>query len=192
MKKQTGSSSVIIIIVLIVALIAVLGYVLWKNISTPDSTSQQDNSSTPQSKSASVENILTVVDNNNYSLTVPNGFKEVGQQQYTYSASLKMEKSFTNDNGDYFEILSPHGGGGGFSSDYHWSYKLLENGNVSLVKGEICNGDEIGCSSDNSSLEGVVSNEAGETEYFLAFGNRTKKATDLTYVDDFTATLRFK
>ena len=192
MKKQTGSASVVIVIVLVVILFAVLGYVFWQNISKTDSAPQQNNSSSVQPETPSEDEVLVTVDEARYAFTVPEGFKAADQQLYTYTGSLKAEKSFINDKGDYFEILVPYGGGGGLSADYHWSYKVFEDGSLSVLKGEICNGDEIGCSSDNSSLEGIVSNNAGETQYYLAFGNRTKKTTDLSFVDDFTSKLRFK
>lgn len=197
MNKQQGNAQSIVIIVLVIALIAALGYVFYMNVSERDapaketkSTSKVDNDDDQSSGSR-----LEVVEEDDYSFAVPEGFKKSSTQQYTYTASLDAVHTYINDDGDYFEVLKPAGAGGGYSADLFWEY-TVSDGKLSVSKTEECAEGSFSCTADNSSLEGIISptdSVKTDSSYYLAFGNKSDKSSaDLAYVDNFLLNFRFK
>lgn len=192
MAQQNGSARTLLIIGLIAVLIATVGFVLWQNFSKTNN--QADNSSVSTAKkdvNTNNEETSLLVKEDAYSFAVPKGFYEETEQQFTYTASLKAKKTFVNDQGDYFEVLLPVGGGGGMSSDYSWSYDVTNDGKLSVAKSELCTENVVGCAINNTSVEGVISNKNNKDAYVLAFGNKVKNETDLVFVDEFLSTFRF-
>lgn len=201
MKKQSGSAHVIIVIVLVIALLGSLGFIFWQNFAAKDSDTKSDEKQTikqeDKKKEVSSEEAETtkkaeVIEEDDYSFTVVDGFKKSTKQMFIYSGSLKAVNTFMNDDGDYFEILVPRGGGGGFSADYFWRY-TTEGSKISIKKADRCQADEFACTADNSSVEGIIFSSAEQDrKYYLAFGNKTKNDIDLAFVDEFISTFSFK
>jgi len=193
-QVQKGSTHVVIIVILVVALVAALGWIFWqnfiqsKNADTKTVTTQsQSETSQPErnTKPASV-----VVDKDDYSFTVVDGFKEVSEQMFTYTGSLEATNTFINEEGDYFEVLTPNDVPGGIASDYSWSYEI-KGGKPIVEKDERCSAG-FGCSASNGSVEGLISGKDNEGNYYFSFGNKSKNTVELSFVDDFLSTFRFK
>lgn len=193
MKKQQGSARVVIILTLIVALLGILGFIFWQNFMQSDHADTADRATKTDSSSQATGTKPTAViaDEDDYSFTVVDGFRESTKQMFEYTASLKSVKTYTNKEGDYFEVLVPYGDGGGVSADYFWSYKAGVS-RLSLVKTERCKEGDFECTAGNNSVEGIISDYDGEHEYYLAFGNKTKDAIELDFVDNFISTFQFK
>lgn len=191
--SQKGSAHVVIIVILVVALLGALGFVFWQNyLKGPSETSNSNDNSTVQTNDKDkVKKTPVLVDEEGYSFTVAEGFHESSEQMFTHTASLKALKTFVNDQGDYFEVLTAYGGGGGISADYVWNYSVHGN-TISVEKSDRCMADSIGCSHTNNSVEGIIVDKNQKSNYYLAFGNQQKSDIDLGFVDTFTSTFRFK
>lgn len=189
-SKQTGSAHVIIVVILILALVGTLGFIFWQNfIHKEAATTQKNTSNTSQEVNTKAEASTVKVDENDYSFTVVEGFSESTEQQFIYTGSLKAAKTFVNKEGDYFEILTPYGGGGGISGDYFWGY-AVQDGKVGLDKKPRCTEANSFCFANNGSVEGIISNSPDT--YYFAFGNKTKNEMNIDYVDKFISTFKFK
>ena len=193
--SQRGSTRVVIVGILVAALIGAGGVFLWwssedRGGTTDDNMTSTNNTSASKLKGDEDKKTPSVINEATYSFIVPAGFQEVAEQQFTYTASLKAEKTFINASGDYFEILLPTGGGGGISSDYSWHYNIQNHGQLSVTKSEACEEGYTGCTSSNNTVEGIISSRDTNNRYVLAFGNKTKNKTDLTFVDQFLSTLQ--
>jgi hypothetical protein len=192
--SQKGSTHVVIIVILVVALLGVLGFVFWQNFMQANTHNGNDNDATVDTQednnAIAPEESPVIVNNDSYSLTIPDGFSELTEQLFTYTGSLKAVNTFQNEQGDYFEVLTPVGDGGGISSDYSWTYGV-ENGKLSITKSERCI-EGVGCTAGNGSVEGIISDQSGEYEYYFAFGNKSSDNIDLAFVDEFVSTFQFK
>jgi hypothetical protein len=189
-QNQIGSAHVVIVIILIVAIMGLLGFIVWqKFIYKQPTTIETNTTDTFQKVDTKTETPLVKVDEKDYSFTVVEGFSESTEQQFTYTGSLKATKTFVNKDGDYFEVLSHYGDGGGMSADYFWGY-TIQNGSVALDKKPQCTESSSFCTADNGSVEGVISNTPDK--YYFAFGNKTKNEMNLEYVDKFISSVKFK
>lgn len=190
MNKQKGFAYAFLIIGLVVALIGALGFIFWQNFihKVPTATKTEIVKSEDNSESSKNSAPLDV-DKDDYSFTIVDGFRESSEQMFTYTGSLKAVETFTSKDGDYFEVLSSYGGGGGISGDYFWGYDVKE-GVVVVDKKPRCTQDSAFCFASNGSIEGIISNNP--EMYYFAFGNKTKNETDLAFVDKFVSTFRLK
>jgi hypothetical protein len=189
-QKQTGSANIVVIIILVMAVLGLIGFVFWQNFIYKEPLSTQDSAANIASNTdTDVNTPLVKVDENDYSFTVVEGFSESKTQQFTYTGSLKAEKTYVNKEGDYFELLSSNGGGGGISGDYFWGYEV-QNDIIVLDKKPRCIEDSAFCFANNGSVEGIISNKPNM--YYFAFGNKTKNEIDTNYVDTFISTFKFK
>lgn len=192
MTSQKGFAHAFLIIGLVIALIGALGFVFWQNFIYEEPTSEkisiiksEENGKTTESKQE-----LVKVNEDDYSFSVANGFRESSEQMFTYTASLKAVNTYINDEGDYFEVLVPQGGGGGISGDYFWTYNV-NNSKLSISKSDRCVGANFACTANNDSVEGIISSQSDNIDYYLAFGNKTKNETKLAFVDKFVSTFQF-
>jgi hypothetical protein len=189
-QNQYGSAHVVVIIILVIAVLGLVGFVFWQNFIHKESMTKQSNGSNLfQDVDTKVDVPSIKVDENEYSFTVVEGFSESTTQQFTYTGSLKAVKTFVDKNGDYFEVLSTDGGGGGISGDYFWGYEV-QNDMVVLDKKPRCAEDSAFCFANNGSVEGIISNKPDM--YYFAFGNKTKNEINTDYVDKFISTFKFK
>ncbi|MDX2776617.1 hypothetical protein PV379_04605 [Streptomyces caniscabiei] len=192
--SQKGSAHVVIIAILVVALLGTLGFVFWQNFmnkDTSDTNNSNDSSTTQTGDKERNKKTPVLINEDGYSFAVAGGFKESSEQMFTHTASLKALKTFMNDQGDYFEILTAYGDGGGISADYFWNYSAQEN-TILVERSDRCMGDSIGCTHANNSVEGIISDKNKKSNYYLAFGNQQKSDIDLGFVDTFTSTFQFK
>ena len=194
MRKQLRSTPVKIIITLALLLLGVAAFLLWQNFiqhNEGDETSDVQIATPDDRVVSDPKKVPVAIDEADYSLALVDGFNEVPNQLFEYTASLKAVKTFQNADGDYFEILVPYGGGGGVSSDYAWSYTV--NGSRPLIeKSSRCTGSVIGCTATNGSVEGIIFSKDKTRDYYFAFGNKTKDKIDLVFVDTFISTFQFK
>lgn len=194
MTSQKGSVHVIIIIGLVALLLGSLGFIFWQNFiqnSGNSKTGKNVSIERIEESTATVPKQTDTVDETDYSFSAVNGFKSSPTQMFEYTASLKAQTTYVNDAGDYFEVLTPFGGGGGINADYFWSYEF-DGSRLSINESERCVGEGIGCLNNNGTVEGIISDKTSNTKYYLAFGNKTKNDTDLTFVNEFASTFKFK
>lgn len=195
MNTQKGSAHVVIVVSLVVLLIGSLGFVFWQNfIQTDDNKEKTEKVATREQAAepvASDPKKAETVDETGYSFEVVDGFSKSSEQMFVYTGGLKAQTTYVNDAGDFFEVLTLFGGGSGINADYFWKYDF--NGSqLSITESDRCTGEGIGCLNKNGTVEGIISGNTSNLEYYLAFGNKTKNDTDLTFVRKFTATFRFK
>lgn len=194
MKKQQGFAHAILIIGMAVALLGALGFIFWQNFiyEEPGATkteivkNENNNAQDLSDKSPAI-----IVDTQDYSLEVVDGFKASPEQMYTYTGSLKSVETFVNNEGDYFELLVSQGGGGGYSADYFWNYKVSDSKPL-VAKSDRCLQGGFACTAENGSVEGIISEKDKLVDYYFAFGNKSKDEINLAFVDAFISTFRFK
>lgn len=181
MNTQKGFAHTILVITLIIAIIGVLGFIFWRNFVVQEPVAvNTENNTTP-----------LVVDEDEYSFTVVDGFNESSEQMFTYTGSLRSVKTFVNEKGDYFEVLISHSAGGGISGDYRWTYTVEDSGLV-VRKSDRCELGDFACTADNGSVEGFISHKDKTNDYYIGFGNKSKNEINLEFVDKFISTFRFK
>ncbi len=195
-SQQSGFAHAFLIIGLVVALIGALGFVFWQNFiyEEPVVTKTEVVTESPKKEEKTVTPAIRqpeIVNEDEYSLTVVKGFDESSTQMFTYTGSFEAVKTFVNEEGDYFEVLVPKGGGGGMSADYFWSY-AVNGANLSLKKSDRCNDGSFACTAGNGSVEGIISSQDRAQKYTFDFGNKTKNETNLSFVDEFISSLQLK
>lgn len=194
MNQQHGSVHTLFIIGLAAALTGALGFIFWQNfireepVVTETEIVKSDNSDMVETVG---DGGPQIVDEEGYSFDVVQGFEETSQQMFIFTASLKAERTFINESGDYFEVLVPVGGGGGYSADYFWGYDVEES-RLIVAKSDRCAEGDFSCTASNGSVEGIIFDKAKSADYFLGFGNKSKDEIDLGFVDKFISTFRLK
>lgn len=193
-SKQPGSAHVIITVIIVIALLGALGFIFWQNFmkAEPLNTNTETSTKTEEKKGPVVvePKRAQVVDKEGYSFTVVDGFKKSNEQMFTYTGGLTADTTYVNDSGDYFEVLTVTAGSG-IDSDYSWEYSF-DGSKLMITESARCGGEGIGCSDENDSVEGIISNKDGVTVYYIAFGNKSKNDINLSYVKQFASTFKLK
>lgn len=187
--NQKGSAHVVVTVCLTLALVTALGWIFYQNFIYKDQARKETDLLVVEKDTKEEEDVpeTTLVRKSGYAFKLPIGFKEVDDQQFSYTASLKAEHSYLEEEtGRYFEVLKPSGPGGGISADIFWSYEL-DDKKISVRDRslDLCAKESFSCTNGNGSLEIIVSpKNKDEVTYYFAFGNKTSESTtDSHYID---------
>ncbi len=194
-QKGFGAVEVIIVIIILGLVGGVGWYVFSKNkdSSEPSSSTQVEEQSEEAEQNAEPE--AKVIDNERFTLTLPNGFEESAERIFTYTAKPGKTYSYANaTTGDYFE-LNFEIAASGISSDYTWFF-TEQNNKITLEKASttVCSSanDEMCTSAGNNRLDSYIGSKTQE-DYYFTFGNtKTESPADVTFVDEFIENLTIK
>lgn len=174
LTRQDGFGAVeILLVIVLIALVAGVGWYVWqtnqkKAVTTQTTTTTQQTTAQPAG---------TAVDEEHYSITLPEGWNKVEATQSSAQAKLY---TYQDKNGNYFKVaVDPVGGG--FTGNATWWYKPVNDKTFEVTKEIPCDGDM--CTKNDSKYDVLVKMSDELTyakvkgHYYSFFAGNTTKAS---------------